>query len=239
MAILIVLAAIVSVVQWRLRKHLAAAFPDIARNLKYVGAPFGSKSPADSMRQLSFVQRGEYRQLGDPELTRRGEACRFWGRVYIAYFFCLAAALVMTRFGEALPWTWIPHATAKNIVIDTGGPASNSSAPPIVDLIAIVAWFAVAVDAAFVIILTRRLLLRLQDHHPRIWENLGSPTMVWNNSISNSSLFSKFLRNKEFLPLGDAELTKLANNLGKAGYIWNAYFFAIIVGGTLLMFVFR
>jgi hypothetical protein len=51
-----------------------------------------------------------------------------------------------------------------------------------------------------------RVIRILRDRHPDTWKMLGAPTLIRNNSISNSRRLSAFLKAGEYKALGDPDL---------------------------------
>ena len=81
-------------------------------------------------------------------------------------------------------------------------------------------------DAIFIILLVLLMILlpggillhtlflqRLRQKYPQIWESLGRPTMVLNNTIRNSFAAQRFLRRREYESLGDPRFSKFCNIL--------------------------
>ena len=66
-------------------------------------------------------------------------------------------------------------------------------------MIMVVVWFT----------LITRLFNQLRDKHPVTYENLGSPSLFYNNSIRNNFLFLRFLCKNEFESLDDPPLVKM------------------------------
>jgi len=66
-------------------------------------------------------------------------------------------------------------------------------------LIMVVIWF----------VLIARLFKRLRVKHSVIYENLGSPSLFYNNSMKSNYLFLRFLCKNEFEVLNDPPLVKL------------------------------
>ena len=69
----------------------------------------------------------------------------------------------------------------------------------------------------------------LRTRHPEKYEEMGKPTLIMNNSISNNLSFIKFLFKREWLELNDEGLSKLGNAM--------LVFFAVYTVGFLFMFV--
>jgi hypothetical protein len=66
-------------------------------------------------------------------------------------------------------------------------------------MIMVVVWF----------VLISRLFNQLRDKHPATYENLGSPSLFYNNSMKTNHLFLRFLCKSEFESLNDPPLVKL------------------------------
>jgi hypothetical protein len=66
-------------------------------------------------------------------------------------------------------------------------------------MIMVVVWF----------VLITRLFKQLRDKHPVTYENLGSPSLFYNNSVKNNLLFLRFLCKSEFDFLDDPPLVKM------------------------------
>ena len=50
----------------------------------------------------------------------------------------------------------------------------------------------------------------LKERHPIIFEEIGKPNLLTNNTFSNNTLFFKFLFSNEWKTLNDQELIRLA-----------------------------
>lgn len=87
------------------------------------------------------------------------------------------------------------------------------------------------------LVLHFRLISWLQKHHPQQWVMLGSPNLTTNNSIDNFFTLRKFLRDRTYMKLGDAELQ------GRSRVLWifsNTYFFiasALIITVLILLLI--
>jgi hypothetical protein len=75
------------------------------------------------------------------------------------------------------------------------------------------------------ICLNYSILRLLKKNHPSIWNELGRPSMVLNNSIRNNFNMSKFIKTKEYLKTNDNKLIKIAEALR----IFNKVYFYISV----------
>ena len=51
---------------------------------------------------------------------------------------------------------------------------------------------------------------RLRHRHAATYEAIGSPSLFWNNSMRNNWLFNKFLFQRQWQSLGDAQLSAVA-----------------------------
>ena len=68
------------------------------------------------------------------------------------------------------------------------------------------------------------LVRRLRSHHSNIWEELGSPTLVLNNSISNGLAVQKCIRSGRLESLDDPVLARTSKALRCMGPIYVAAF---------------
>jgi hypothetical protein len=62
----------------------------------------------------------------------------------------------------------------------------------------------------------RRFYARLQDHHPQVYEGLGSPSAFLRNSVAGRTATLRFLFAGRHLRLGDALLA----GYGRAALTW-------------------
>ena len=81
----------------------------------------------------------------------------------------------------------------------------------------------------------RKVLSRLEDKHHDVWNRLGKPSLVTNNSINSSFKLSKFLIKAEYKRLGDdyiIEVCNLCRTLLVLGLILSlfAFIFPVIIG---------
>jgi hypothetical protein len=80
-----------------------------------------------------------------------------------------------------------------------GGPFPRAAIPLFGLLFALVAiWF----------LLVSRLFHRLRDYHPSAYVAIGSPTLLWNNSLRNQWLFLKFLLASQWRDLNDPLISR-------------------------------
>jgi hypothetical protein len=83
-----------------------------------------------------------------------------------------------------------------------GGVAAGEPFPWIAFPCFAVLFVAVAVWLMYVL----RLFSLLRDNHPSTFEEMGSPSLFWNNSVRNNVLFLKFLFSSKWRALGDPEV---------------------------------
>ncbi len=76
--------------------------------------------------------------------------------------------------------------------------------------------------------LHKAFLEALRERHPAAWEELGSPTLIWNNSIANSLRSQRFLWASRYIGLEDAELNRLASALKVVSVLY-AVIFAFLI----------
>ncbi|HYW92423.1 MAG TPA: hypothetical protein VFA95_08205 [Gammaproteobacteria bacterium] len=78
-------------------------------------------------------------------------------------------------------------------------------------------------------ILYYRFLSRLRSHHRDVWRELGSPTMVANNSAQNYFAVRRFLKQRRFIGLDDAELES------RACALWRYGNYCLVAVGVILV----
>jgi hypothetical protein len=86
-------------------------------------------------------------------------------------------------------------------------------------------------------VLIRRLFNLLRNDHPMAYEKLGSPTLFYNNSIKNNSLFLRFLLRKEFESLNDPTLSNLCRIMRLYLAVYLVLF--LIFAGLILAVIFE
>ena len=59
--------------------------------------------------------------------------------------------------------------------------------------------------------LANQIVAKLKSEHPEVYSELGSISLIKNNTIANSSKFCSFLFKAEYKHLSNEELTKLAD----------------------------
>ena len=77
------------------------------------------------------------------------------------------------------------------------------------------------------IFLQVQFLRILRDYHADEWRRLGSPTLLLNNSVSNSFSVLKFLVHKEYEAIGDDRLTRISGELRVLGITYVAGFLLV------------
>jgi len=80
-----------------------------------------------------------------------------------------------------------------------------------------------------------RFLAYLRNNHHEVWEELGSPSLILNNSIRNSLATMSFMWRKEYIRLGDHKLIRIARFNVWFGYSYLAIFVALV----LYLFIFE
>jgi hypothetical protein len=81
------------------------------------------------------------------------------------------------------------------------------------------------------IVLNYSLLFRLKRKYHTVWENLGEPDLISNNSIKTNVAVNQFIKDRKDIPLNDKPLTLLVRVLKYYKYIYLIYFilFTIIL----------
>ena len=65
----------------------------------------------------------------------------------------------------------------------------------------------------------------LRVHHVSTWQNLGSPTLVMNNTIRSGLSVMRWLWKKEYLALEDPHLTRFA----QAMIVYQVLYFVLFI----------
>jgi hypothetical protein len=81
-----------------------------------------------------------------------------------------------------------------------------------------------------------QLLRQLRARHPQVWESLGRPTLIMNNSVANGLAVQRFLWRKEFQTLGDPEFARLAERLRTFGICYLVFFGLVLVWQLIEIF---
>ncbi len=74
-----------------------------------------------------------------------------------------------------------------------------------------------------------RFLSILKERYSEKWNELGRPTLIKNNSIKNNIAVLKFLKNRDYLTMGDKQLTNIAILLWTFAYIYIVVFVITLV----------
>jgi hypothetical protein len=74
-------------------------------------------------------------------------------------------------------------------------------------------FITLVVSAVFGLALQHNFLTRLRKRHTQTWEALGRPTLLLNNSLTNSFAVLQFLWRREYHALDDSQSVKLAGIL--------------------------
>ena len=85
------------------------------------------------------------------------------------------------------------------------------------------------------IVLNFKFHALLRKRYPEKWKELGAPTLVFNNSLKSTLQIFKFLKNKEYVRLNDAEFTKIASIF----WYYNIAYLVLFLGIIILFFVRR
>lgn len=80
-------------------------------------------------------------------------------------------------------------------------------------------------------VLVSRLYKILANEHPRKYEEMGKPTLFWNNSPKSGWVLMKFILKKEYRELKNPKLTGLGNFMFGFSV---AYF--VLFGSLLVLF---
>lgn len=80
---------------------------------------------------------------------------------------------------------------------------------------------------------TSRLIRMLRERHERIYESLGRPTLLLNNSVANSARLMAFLWKGRFRETSDQELIQCASWLR----VIQAAYFALFATALFLFFL--
>jgi hypothetical protein len=85
--------------------------------------------------------------------------------------------------------------------------------------------------------LTHAVLRRLRARHADTWEALGRPTLIMNNSISNSLAVIRFIFRRDYSDWDDPEFTRMADSLRVFWIVYTIFFGLIIIGNIVGIFV--
>jgi uncharacterized membrane protein YraQ (UPF0718 family) len=94
----------------------------------------------------------------------------------------------------------------------------------------LILFFALMLAVIVGLVMQHFFLQEMRSHHPDVWESLGRPTLIRNNTISNGLAVLRFLWRKEYQALDDAKFIRFAAFV-RAYLIAYTVFFALIVIG--------
>jgi|ERR1035437_5711222 hypothetical protein len=81
-----------------------------------------------------------------------------------------------------------------------------------------------------------RLLKDMRTRHAAVWESLGSPTLIMNNSVSNNLAVMRFLWRKEYQSIDDPDFVALARAVRIYSIAYLIFFAFVLVIGFLQFF---
>ena len=80
-----------------------------------------------------------------------------------------------------------------------------------------------------------RFLDNLRNAHSKDWERLGSPTLILNNSIQNSTNLLVYITRRSYLEIGDDDLRRLGNKTRTFLFLSLGFMAVSFVGFFLIM----
>src|SRR4051812_11754041 len=80
-------------------------------------------------------------------------------------------------------------------------------------------------------VLVARLHRLLRTRHPNVYDSLGRPTLILNNSLQNSGLFLRFLFGGHFESIDDGETVRLCRFMRVFAFCYLVLFVAAAVFG--------
>lgn len=96
----------------------------------------------------------------------------------------------------------------------------------------IIALFSAAIFGMF---LTHKFYAILKEKHNEKWQELGSPSLIKNNSVKTCLAAWSFLRKKEYLKTHDPSLIKLSQVLYSFSIIYIIFFLVVVILFILYM----
>jgi hypothetical protein len=91
-------------------------------------------------------------------------------------------------------------------------------------------WIGLLFVAAIVwLVLISWVFRRLRRIHPAAYEAIGSPSLLWNNSMRNNWLFFNFLFRSRWRSLGDSRLSVAARGMQALLIVYVVGFVAFLV----------
>ncbi|MFL5497777.1 MAG: hypothetical protein ACJ79I_06130 [Gemmatimonadaceae bacterium] len=95
--------------------------------------------------------------------------------------------------------------------------------------------WALLLATGFLIVGDYKLVVRLREHHQQVWGRLGSPS-PWFYRLEDLTSVYRFLVAREYVTLGDPELSALANRIRILTYTVYALTAATVVLMALTRF---
>lgn len=86
------------------------------------------------------------------------------------------------------------------------------------------------------LILYSRFLSTLRNKYPETWGELGSPSLIRNNTVGNNMKVLSFLKKQKYLKLNDPQFSSMAKFLRVYSMIYIGYF--VVVALLLIAIIF-
>ena len=97
-------------------------------------------------------------------------------------------------------------------------------------------FFVLLVAVIFGLGIHYHFLRELRSRHPQVWDSLGRPTLVMNNSISNGLAVLRFLSRKDYEALDDPGFAQFAGRVRTFDICYTIFFGAILVWNLIEIF---
>jgi len=81
-------------------------------------------------------------------------------------------------------------------------------------------FFGIAIQAVFEIYFNIRFLKIIKKRHLQVWQDLGSPTLIYNSSIRNKMEVYKYIMKKRYFETKDPDLIRVSNMIRYLNYIF-------------------
>jgi len=78
-------------------------------------------------------------------------------------------------------------------------------------------------------VLDARFVRKMRSRHPELWQSLGRPTIIPNNSIVNGFAVQRFLWHREYESVDDPGFVQLARVLRTFGITYIVVFAVVLV----------
>ena len=85
------------------------------------------------------------------------------------------------------------------------------------------------------IVFYQKCIRILKSKHTEVWNSLGSPSLILNNSISTQKLFLAFIKDKRYLQTENQDLIRVATFLRYYNKIYFVYFVIVLVSFIVLI----